>query len=164
MRLEDLNLAQLYYHGPPTLALREFWMNLLDIHRDQSKEAWRRLRTKDDTKRMQDELAKNGGPEGQGQYILTQLGNHQHGFIPNRYPYIMPEGLIHLCYWSTIGPLPKVLINAAIMSEFPGSSAVVFENNGKARSIPDFHVHTVIDTRSLLHTVYSREPKIARIS
>lgn len=164
MRLEKLNFTQLYYLGPPTPPLKVFWLSLLAIHRDSAKEAWRRLRTEDDTDRMLAEREINGGPDAQGQYILSQLGGHQHGFLPNPYPYIMPEGLLHFCYWSTIGPLPRLLIDAAVVSEFPGQSAVIFENHGKAKSIPYFHVHTVVDTRSLMYTVYSRQPAIAKTS
>jgi len=166
MRLEELYFSQFYFHGYPTPNLVCFARQLIQIHRDPSPVAWHRLRPDEVRHQMEEERKKNGGPDGQGQHILAQLGDTPYGFIYNRYSYssIMPEGLIHLCYWSTIGSLPRLLINAAIMSEFPGLSAVVFENYGEAKSIPHWHIHTVVDTRSLLHTVYSREPKIARIS
>lgn len=66
----------------------------------------------------------------------------------------MTPNLSHLCYWSKDGRLPRLIIDLAIVTAFPYLSALVFENYGEAKSIPAWHVHVVVDTRSLNHTVY----------
>lgn len=111
------------------------------------------------------ERQRSGGPDTHGKNILAQLDDAPHGFIRNLYPYsaIMPDYFLHYCYWSKNGPIARLLVDIAIVSAFPALSALVFENYGEAKSIPNWHVHAVVDTRSLLHTDYSRQPKIARI-